>query len=313
MNVFRKIHALFRKEKLDAEMSEEMRLHLERRTEENVANGMSPEEARYAALRKFGGVEQAREIARGQRSWVWCEQTAQDLRYALRALRKSPSFTLTAVDTLALGIGVNAALFIAYNAVALRALPVHEPETLVALPGGLSRGGAFLLNFSYPEYLDYRDGNRVLSGLAAVSEAQRFLNEAAHVSADPLFTGREPGTVAVQFVSDNYFGVLGTKMKLGRAFLPEENRAPGAAAVVVLSHLFWDKHFRRDPHVLGRTVSLAGTVYTVIGVAREEFTWPPPRAAGDVGSAHDVGEAGELRKSRHRRLSAHRSFAARCD
>src|SRR6185503_4432648 len=111
MKLLRKFIALFRTGKLDAEMSEEMRLHLERRTEENVANGMSHDEARYAALRKFGGVEQAKELARERRSGIWLDQFGQDLRHTLRSLRKTPGFTATVVLTFVVGIGLAAMQF----------------------------------------------------------------------------------------------------------------------------------------------------------------------------------------------------------
>ena len=274
--VLHRFAGLFRRRTIEAELSEELRGHLEELIERKRAAGMSSDDARYAALREFGPIAQIEERARDERRSVWGEQVWQDLRYSVRALRKTPAFTLTAVLTLALGIGVNAALFIAYNAAALSSLPVRDPEALVKIFGEESRGGAFLPNFSYPEYLDYRDSTQALSGIAAINEAQAFLNDTATKAPDPLLSGREPGSVSVAFVSDNYFDVLGTEMRLGRTFLPEENRAPGAAAVAVLSHLFWETHFSRDPNVLGKTVSLGRGIYTVVGVTTAEFTGHHP-------------------------------------
>jgi predicted permease len=279
MKLFRRFRALFRKEKLDAEMSEEIQAHLDALAAENERRGMSREEARYAAQRSFGGVEQIKERARDQRGWMWLEQSWQDLRYAVRGLRKTPSFTLTAVLTLALGIGVNTALFTVYNIVALRPLPVRDPDGLVKISG--QRRGTFGPGFSYAEYVAYRDGNRVLSGLAAMIEASATLRPNEAAMRDPLFQGRGTNSLSVQFVSDNYFSVLGAGMALGRGFLPEENNTPGAAAVVVLSHLFWERHFKSDPQVLGSSITLNGRAFTIVGVTAPGFSGqqPAPPAA----------------------------------
>ncbi|HWA09647.1 MAG TPA: ABC transporter permease [Opitutaceae bacterium] len=279
MKFFRKIRTLFRRRKLDSEMAEELRAHLEQQTEHNLAAGMSPEEARAAAQRQFGGVEQIKERARDQRGLVWLEHALRDVRYAFRSLVKSPSFAVTAVLTLALGIGVNAALFTVYNIVALRSLPVRDPDALVKIAG--QRKGAFYPGFSYAEYLGYRDGNHVLSGLVAVNEAQARLSGSESLVRDPLFQGRDRDSLPVQFVSDNYFSVLGGEMALGRGFLPEENRSPGAAPVVVLSHLFWTRQLNGDPNVIGRTLTFSGRTFTVIGVTSPEFVGqqPAPPAA----------------------------------
>ena len=135
MRLIRKLRALFRKESLEADMAEEMRLHLEMQTELNIKAGMTPAEARYAAQRQFGNVASIQERAREQRGWVWLEQVLQDFRHALRALRHHWGFTCVAVTTLALGLGVNAALFSVFNAISLRTLPLKHAEELVNVVG----------------------------------------------------------------------------------------------------------------------------------------------------------------------------------
>ena len=183
----------------------------------------------------------------------------RDLRYALRTLRKTPEFTLAAVLALALGIGVNTAIFSLYNALALRPLPVKDPGRVARLfrtHQGESGAGVF----SYPEYVDYRDRSSVLSGLAAWS-----------------WTGLTMGTsdraeqVKAMFVSGNYFDVLGADTAAGRTFIPEEDRTPGSHPVAVLSYRFWERRFARDPATVGRTLLLNGHPFVVVGILAPGF------------------------------------------
>ncbi len=272
--MWRKLRALFRKEKLDAEMAEEMRAHLELQTLENEKRGMSSDEARYAARRQFGGVEQIKERARDQRGWVWVEQLTQDLKYAVRSLRRSPSFTITAVLTLALGIGVNAALFSVVNMVALRPLPVKDPDGLVRIAGRNARGEP-VGRFSHAEYLAYRDGNRTLDGLLAFTEVRWAVAIDAAAEAERAVAGRGSPLMTCELVSENYFAVLGGPLQLGRTFAPEETKF-GAAAVIVLSNVFWETRLHRDPNVIGTTLTLDHRVVTVVGVAAPEFSGQQP-------------------------------------
>ncbi len=256
-------------------MQAEMEVHLEGLMERNLAAGMSAEEARYAARRDFGGVEQIKERARDERRSVWLEQAGQDLRYALRSLGKTPSFTITAIVTLALGIGVNAALFSLYNKVALQPLPLKEPESLVRIRGATAQGRS-VSGFSFAEYRAYRDGSHALAGLLAFREARWALQSRPGAARETLFDVGGLGAVPVELVSDNYFDVLGGAIQLGRAFLPDEVRAPGGAAVIVLSDAFWGSHFQRDPNVIGARLNLGEHTCTVIGVAAAEFPGQGP-------------------------------------
>ena len=254
-------------------MNAELQAHLDGLIERNIAAGMSPEDARHAALRTFGGLAQIAERARDEQRSLWAEQLVQDLRYAVRSLAKSPAFTLTAVVTLALGIGVNAALFSAVNMVGLRPLPVKDPENLV-VPAGRTARGDTRGGFGYAEYLDYRASNRTLDGLLAAAGRNAgnasFEDEGA-VQADPARDGRGSNLVTVRWVSDNYFAVLGGSIQLGREFRPDEAR-PGSPPVIVLSHLFWETRFRRDVRVIGRTLMINRQAVTVVGVASPEFS-----------------------------------------
>jgi predicted permease len=281
MNLFRKIRALFRKEKLDADMAEELRLHVERRADENVADGMSPEEARYAARRNFGGVEQIKEAAREQRGFRWLDHLGQDVRYGVRVLGRNPGFTLFALLTLALGIGANTAMFSVVNTVLLSALPVRAPQELVFLTDPNDAGGI-------------RNGLR--AGKRDFLSYPEFQHLAAHTG--EIFTGvlayglrgsdvavtnpGHPETHGPEFqalVSGSYFSVLGVDMILGRGFGPEVDQARDANPVAVVSYAFWQRRLGGDPAVLGRVIRINDAAFEIVGVARRGFDgetsgWP---------------------------------------
>jgi predicted permease len=185
----------------------------------------------------------------------------QDLRFAFRMLLKNLSFTAMAALTLALGIGANTAVFSLIDKLLWRTLPVASPEQLVLLSAE-SSNPHFLHNvFSYPDYVDYRERNQVLSGLLAFRRADLSLG-----------AGDEAEKVAGEFVSGNYFDLLGVKMARGRGFLPAEDQTPGARPVVVLSYGLWQRRFDAAPDLIGRTVTLNEVKLTVVGIAPRGFT-----------------------------------------
>lgn len=266
-----RLGGLFRRGAREAEMQAELQAHLDGLAERNLAAGLSPEEARHAALRAFGGVAQIAERARDERRSLWVEQVWQDLRYAVRSLAKSPSFTITAVLTLALGIGVNAALFSVFNML-LRPLPLPEPDRLVKLSGSDAKGREHR-GFSHAEYVAYREGSRALSGILAIhNETWLVEPREGQNRAEPelSFDVAGSGAVAISMVSENHFALLGGRLRLGRTFSAEENAT--GASVAVLCHRFWEEHFDSAPNVLGATLVMNRQTFTVIGVAAEEFT-----------------------------------------
>jgi macrolide transport system ATP-binding/permease protein len=192
------------------------------------------------------------------------DEMIQDLRFGVRMLLKQPWFTVVAVLTLALGIGVNTALFTLFNAIALRPLPVKDPESIVKVyrkelgksPRSFHGSGATL---SYPEYTGYRDNTRVFSGLTAYAGYPLTMG------------GGEAEGISGMVVAENYFSVLGAELALGRTFTPEECRTPGASPVVVLSHRFWERRFGADAGMIGKTVILNRQPYTVVGVTARDF------------------------------------------
>ena len=257
-------YAFLRPARAEAELEREVASHLALIEEDFLRRGMSPPDARLAARRAYGGVDLAKELHRDARSFQWLEQALQDLRHAARSLIRSPGFTLLAILTLALGVGVNTTLFTAYDVLALRPLPVADPDRVVRLERWFEHPslGDVQYAFSYPEYVYCRDHNSVFASMVAGS-----YNVSAVARID-----REPEKIYGQLVSANYFDALGVGVRLGRTFLPEEDRAPGGNPVIVISHSFWQHRFRSDPAILGRTIGIADVDYIVIGVAAPEFT-----------------------------------------
>jgi predicted permease len=260
--------ALFRRAEVERELDEELRYHVERMTEENIAKGMSAEEARRAARIELGGIEQVKEQVRAVRAGAWLGTVMQDARFGLRMLRKNPGFTAVAVLTLALGIGANTAMFSLTDQVLLRFLPVTHPEQLVIvrspgpnLPGHSWSDGDSAEIFSYPMYKDLRDHNPVFSGLLA---RRKFLASVAGRD------GSEPAEA--ELVSGNYFDVLGVGPAMGRVFTPGDETAPGANPVVVLSYGYWTRHFGSDPSILNKPLIVSGTPLTIVGVSRAGFS-----------------------------------------
>jgi hypothetical protein len=192
----------------------------------------------------------------------------QDLRYGARMLLKYPGYTLIAVLTLALGIGANTAILSTVNAIILRPLPVPHPEQVVRMFLGSRRYFAVWGSFSYPDYVDLRDQNRVFSGLAARQDLSSAISDSASRQGDD---GEAAEAIWGEAVSGNYFDVLGVRPVLGRTFLPEEDRAPDTHPVVVLGHALWQRRYNSDPYIIGKTTYLNGHPFTIIGVAPPAF------------------------------------------
>jgi predicted permease len=229
--------------------------HIARETQDNMERGMSPEEARYAAMRKFGNVTRVKEETREVWSFVWLEQLLQDVRFTLRALRKNPGFALTAVVILALGIAANVIVFGVLQALVLRQLDVPHADRVMTLQP--KDGAPFL---SYPEMRDVRDGNTVFSAVAGV-EIQEFGLEANGVTRHVW--GNE--------VSGQYFEVVGIKPFLGRLLQRADDDHPGASEAAVLSWPAWKSDFGADPNIVGTMVRIGKHPYTIVGVTPEGF------------------------------------------
>ncbi|MGO9615182.1 MAG: ABC transporter permease [Bryobacteraceae bacterium] len=221
---------------------------------------MSEAEAAAAARREFGGVALAKEAYRDQRGFPWIESFAKDVSYALRGLRRSPGFTAAVVISLALGIGANTAIFSLFHTLMLRMLPVAHPEQLVSIR---SAGGWRTGNVSLPLYREIAARADLFNGVIATTGARK-------VAFTPRPGGRGEYT-QVEYVSGNYFQVLGIQPVIGRLFTGEDNRVPGGHPLVVLSYDVWRTYYGADPAVLGRTVLADGQQLTVIGVAAPGF------------------------------------------
>ncbi len=258
--LFHRLRAQLRRGKVEREMDAEMRFHLEMEAAENLRRGMGEDEARRAALRSFGGVEQTKEAYRDIVRFRCLEDLWQDLRYGARMLLKNPGFTLVAVLTLALGIGANTAIFSVVNAVLLRPLPYANPDRLVAAsPYRNATDGYTVLS---PDFLNWR------------AQSQSFERIAAYTSGTADLTGSgEPERLTAGLVSAELFSTLGVTPALGRGFTAAEDQ-PNGAPVVILSHGLWQRRFGGDPQLIGRAITLDGQSRTVIGVTPPGFQFP---------------------------------------
>jgi len=246
------LRALFSRTRAERELNEELRYHIERQAEQNVRLGMNPEEARRAALKSFGGVEQAKERSRDARGVRWLEDVWQDWRYAARTLLKNPGFTLIAVLTLALGIGANTIIFSVVNAVLLRPLPYRDPDRLAViretkLPETNDS------QVSPGDFLDWRKQNTVFASLEAIT-----------VKDFNLVGEDDPERIRGMLATHGFLSMLGMRPQIGRDFLPEEDR-PGHNRVVILGNSLWQRRYGGDPDILGRSITLDDQIYTVVG------------------------------------------------
>jgi putative ABC transport system permease protein len=257
--IYTRLYGLLRKSRVEQEMEEELRFHLQMRTWENIEQGMKPDEAEQEARRRFGNLGLIKDLGRDIKGGGFMETLLQDLRYGARMLMKKPGFTLVAVLTLGLGIGANTAIFSLVNTVLLRPLPIAQPEQVVTLNFGTPGRGVFPL-IGYPEYTDYRDRNQVLAGLAAMGMAPVSLSN----------NGINERIWGLH-VTGNYFSLLGVGAALGRVIAPEDDLTPGAHPVVMLSYQCWQRRFGADPQIIGQNVPIGGRNYTVIGVTPPEF------------------------------------------
>ena len=245
------LRELFHRNILERDLDEEVRFHIERESQLNVAKGMSPTAARRKALVDFGGLEQVKEDCRDQRRTRWTESFLQDVRYGLRTLRKNPAFAVVAVITLALGIGANTAIFSLVYSTLLKPLPYPEADHLVTFRG----------NHSLPDALDINRSSRTLKDVGVFAEW-------------PLDStiGQQPEQAHGALIGGDVFRALGAEPAFGRYLTQQDNidRNP----VAVISDGFWHRFLAADPNVLGRKLKLSGQIYSVIGVMRPDFRFP---------------------------------------
>ena len=249
-------------DKVDGELDDEIMYHVESKTEENIAKGMAPEEARRAARIELGGVEQVKERVRSVRTGTWVETLWQDIRFGLRMLWKNPGFATVAILTLGLGIGANTAMFSVVEGVLLATLPYPNAGRLVTIWESNSRFP--IDSISYPNFRDWQRTATMFERMAAIVWQSYDLSS--------------PGTpehLDGAEVSAGFFNTLGIKFPLGRDFEPAEDTR-GGAPVVIISDALWHERFGRNPDVLGKTVAMNGVGYTVVGVLPANFYFLSP-------------------------------------
>ena len=274
-----RLRSLVARRGTDAELDEEIRYHLDREIERNMAAGMSSDDAREAATRAFGNVTVATERARDAWRWTWLEELMQDVAYALRTFRRAPTFVVTVVATIGLGLGLLATAFTLFDAYALRPVSVRDPKSLYDVSWH-SRDGMWH-NLTWPQYRAICASRDVFTECLATAHLQ------ARIRGVPMIGN---------LVSGNYFEMLGASPALGRVLRPDDAAVPGTNPVIVLSYDTWQSTFGADSAVVGTAVAIDGVRFRIVGVAREGFTglqsvplqfWIPITMSGSLESSPD--------------------------
>ncbi len=264
--IWRSLRSLGQTKGVKQEIDEELRFHIEQRTVENIAKGMSPEDAAREARKRFGNVQSVREECRDVRGTSFGEAAFRDIRFGFRMLWKNPGFTAVAVLTLALGIGANTAIFSFVNAILLRPLPFKQPDRLLMVFENKIDRGFHKFEIGAPVLDEWRKQNTIFEGLAA-----------RHDTGFVLTGSEEPENLTGSELSANLFSLLGIKPILGRDFLPEEETY-GRHHVVLLSYELWQRRFGREANIVGRSITLDAQPYTVIGVMPSGTHFPTANA-----------------------------------
>ena len=255
-----RLFGLFRKKHGDAELAAEIQHHLDLLAERKIAAGMLPDEARNAALREFGGVEQCKELAREERVWMWPDQLCQDLRFGFRMLRRSPAFSTLAILCLTLGIGTTAAVFSWIEGILFHPYPAVGHEERMFVLAGTTRGASGFNQLSYPDCLDFQKNSTLI---------ESFIVD--QLIATTLSIGDRAERAIGGLVTPNYFEALGVRPSLGRGFTPEEGAGRNAHPVAVISYETWKNRYQSDAEIIGKTQYLNGVQHTIIGVTPENF------------------------------------------
>jgi predicted permease len=255
-----RIRSLFDRQKADQELDEELRYHVEQKTQQYMAAGMDPHEARRAALLEIGGLEKRKEECRDARQITWLQDFLQDIHYGLRILRKSPGVTFVVVIALALGVGANTSIFCVVNGSLLRPLPVPSPEQITVLAIQQKDAPVGSSGFSYPEFVDFRKQANTVADIfgIALGTVQFTANDHSE-------------ECSANYVSGNFFAALGLQPAAGRLYVPSDAETPGEPLLVVLGYGYWQKRFHGDPRAIGMQILVNGRSATIIGVAPRQF------------------------------------------
>jgi predicted permease len=285
------LRSLFRRSKVEEELDDELRFHREQQADKYMRAGMGREEAQRQVRLDFGGLEQVKEDCRGARGISFIESVTQDVRYGLRMLVKSPVFTAVIILTLALGVGANTAIFTLVNAVMLRDLPVRDPQQLVVLHWSARHWPQNMRISSFGDCADSGRNASVFTGCSLPYPLFQKIRKQAEVFADAMaFAGPSQmnlsgngaaTTVQGELVSGGYFETLGVSPVLGRTLVPDDEE-PGAPAVAVLDYAYWQRAFGGSPAVIGQTIRLNDTAFTIIGITEPEFTRLTPGKSVDL-------------------------------